>query len=113
MWVSTGESLRTQLGQGRIEVPAPLAFQTGLFSTSSVSTLHEIKKLGIRVIALLAYDGDVQDVASIAEKDGMLSSGWAFYLTLVLVMSSWQSLTSPFYYASWDGIEEQRSMRSN
>ena len=74
----TRHSLAKQLAAAGMKVLKPAAFEPGNFKDA---VLSEIRRSGIRIVAVLAYDADAQTVASRANKEGMAQAGWAWLLT--------------------------------
>ena len=112
LWFETGISLARQLQAAGIEVPKPSVFEPGNFQAS---ILREIKRSGIRITMLLAYDSDMTTVAAHARPEGMLEAGYAWILTEALVtrvtehMHGWLFLQSLLPSEGVQGFAEQVS----
>ena len=68
--------LAKQLGDSGNKVLKPPAFEQGGFNDAM---LGEIRRSGIRIVAVLAYYADIQTVASLAYREGM-GAGFAWML---------------------------------
>ena len=68
------------------------AFEQGSFS---VATLREIRRSGLRIVAVLAYEADTETVASLAQQEGMVA-GFAWVLP-----QSWSSPVSDLLGWLW------------
>jgi hypothetical protein len=78
IWFESGLGLTKRLEAAEIQVLKPSAFEPGNFKAA---TLREIKRSGIRIVMLLAFDADFKAVALSASQEGMTSAGWAWVLT--------------------------------
>ena len=76
VWFQSGLQLAKQLHADGIQVLKPAAFEPGLFRDA---TLQEIKRSGIRIAILMAFDDDLIRVASRAALEGM-STAWAWIM---------------------------------
>ena len=70
VYVDSGLGLTRQLQDAGMEVLKPAAFEPGNFEDA---TLHDIKQSGFCVVILLAFDVDMQAVASSAQRAQMNS----------------------------------------
>ena len=77
-WLDGGLMLGHHLQNARIEVRWSSPFDPGKFQPP---TMTLIKKLGFRIIILMAYDPDINNVADVAKQMKMTSMGWAWLLT--------------------------------
>ena len=77
LWFVSGVRLSRQLQNTGMEVLKPPAFEPGLFK---YAILDDIKRSGLRFVILMAYDEDVQSVASMSALGGLTSRGWAWAL---------------------------------
>ena len=75
LWFEVRQGLAKQLETASVKVLKPKAFEAGDMKDVM---LGEIKRSGIRIVFLLAYDADTQSVASLAHQHGMTSAGWAW-----------------------------------
>ena len=73
-----GRELTKELQGAGITMLKPVEFEPGRFK---LATLSQIKHSGIRIVILMAFQNEVQDVASSAEKQDMITSGWAWITT--------------------------------
>ena len=79
LWFQGGLGLTTTLKAAGIEVLRPAAFEPGLDAYVQEAALSHIKRSGYRWVMLLAYDAEVQALASIAHRKEM-NAGWAWIL---------------------------------
>ena len=90
VWFQSGLELTKQLQTARIEVSKPAAFEPGSFKAAM---LREVKRSGIRIIIVLAFDDDTLKAASSAAQEGMDIAGFAWIIleerVAVLQMQGW------------------------
>ena len=86
-WLQSSLALMRQLQAAHIEVLKPAAFEPGQFKTTM---LTEMKRSGIRIAMILAYDGDIRTIASGATAEQM-TSGWGWILSEGLVRTAIES----------------------
>ena len=75
VWFQSGLEVTKQLQGAGIEMLRLSAFEPGSVKTSAV---RQIKRSGIRIVLLMAFDEDTHTVASSAAIEGMGSMGWAW-----------------------------------
>lgn len=73
--LASGLELTRELQGAGISMRTPAAFEPGYFK---IATLSEIKRSGVRIVILMAFEADLQVVALNSEKQGMMRSGWAW-----------------------------------
>ena len=86
IWFKTGIELTEQLADADIEVLRLAAFEPDNFKAP---TLSQIKHSDIRIVVLLAYGNDTQEVASSADQQGM-SRSYAWILMEMLTQATEQ-----------------------
>ena len=90
VYFASGLELHRQLEAATIEVLKPAAFAPDNFKNA---TLSEIRRSGVRIVQVLAFDGDAQTVASLALREGMTSAGWSWLVVhevlAVPAMAGW------------------------
>ena len=77
VWFSSGLVISRMMHASGIAVLRTAPFEPGLFE---VGTLKEIKRAGYRVLILLAFDDDMNRVATIAAEQLITARGWAWIL---------------------------------
>ena len=75
VWRESARGLSERLQEAGMKVLRPKPFDPGTFTTQ---ILKEFKSSGIRVVMVMAYDEDVEAVASSAATEQMTSAGWAW-----------------------------------
>ena len=73
IWFEMRLGLVRQLEAAGMVVLTPASFESG-----NLKTLGEIRRSGFRIVLVLSYDADAQTVASLAHREGMARSGWAW-----------------------------------
>ena len=90
IWFETRLGLARQLEAAGMQMFKTAAFVPGNFANA---TLSEIRRSGFRVMLVLSYDADAQLVASLAHREGMTTSGWAWLVSeerlTVPAMAGW------------------------
>ena len=77
VWFESGLGLTAQLQTAGMQVLKPAAFEPNQFKAT---TLTDVKRSGIRIVLLLAFDDDTHTVASSAANEGMGNMGWAWII---------------------------------
>ena len=78
IWFYSMQEIANRLDNGGFRVHKQPAFEPNAFDKSA---LREIKRSGVRITILMAYDSDMIDVASEATLQEMTTAGWAWILT--------------------------------
>ena len=94
LWFQGGLGLTTTLQAAGMQVLRPAAFEPGLNVKVQETTLSHIKHSGYRCVMLIAYDAEVQALASTAQHQQM-NTGWAWILPWT------DQLTAPVQRLGW------------
>ena len=80
LWFQGGLELTATLQAAGVQVLRPAAFEPGLDVYAQETTLSHIKRSGYWCVMLIAYDAEVHALASTAQHQKMLNTGWAWIL---------------------------------
>ena len=109
IWFEARRTFAKQQEAAGMEVLKPAAFEPGNFNKVP---LGEIRRSGIRIVLVLAFDADARTVASLAQREGMTSAGWSWLLTddvpTVPGMAGWLWF-GPFHATDMRAFAEQVS----